>query len=118
MLQFAHLPASWLEHQDLRHRRKPTVPTQLVSRLADQLKALKGRGYKQKSVLEQFDKALNISREKALEKVIKVDTEKRLILSLPYDRRMPNINQILHQKGSYALKVNPDQKKSCPNHQW
>ena len=85
-------PASWLEHQDLRHRRKPTVPTQLVSRLEDQMKALKGRGYRQKNVLEQFDKAFNISRENALEKVVKVDTERRLIMSLPYDRRMPNIN--------------------------
>ena len=61
--------ASWMELQDCRHRRTPTVPNQLASRLEDQLNALKGRGYKYKSVTEQFGKALCISRETALQKV-------------------------------------------------
>ena len=103
--------ASWLEYQDLRHRRKPTIPSQLVSRLEDQLIYLKGWGYKQKSVLEQFQKALNIPRALALEKVVKSKKEDRIILSLPYDRRMPNGTSILNQHWSYLIKVNPDLKK-------
>ena len=74
--------ATWLEHKDSRHRKIPTVPGQLTSRLEDQLTALKGWGYKQKVVDEQFQKALDITRETALMKVIKVKEEK-LILSLP-----------------------------------
>ena len=48
------------------------ISHQLASRLEDQLSALKGRGYEQKSVIEQFQKALVLSREDALKKVIKV----------------------------------------------
>ena len=107
-------PASWLELQDLRHRRIPTVPNQLASRLEDQLKALKGRGYKYKSVTEQFEKALCLSREAALQKVNKTKEQDRLILSLPYDRRMANISSILNQHWSYSIKQNPDLKKVLP----
>ena len=78
--------ATWLEHKESRHRKIPTVPGQLSSRLEDQLAALKGRGYKQKSVDEQFQKALDITRETALIKVVKDKMEEKLILSLPYDR--------------------------------
>ena len=53
-------PATWLDHQELRHRRKQTVPAQLVSRLEDQLISLKSRGYKHKQALEEFQKALEI----------------------------------------------------------
>ena len=67
--------ASWMELQDVRHRRLPHVPSQLASRLEDQLSALKGRGYKHKSVIEQFQKALVLSREDALKKVSKVQKE-------------------------------------------
>ena len=41
--------------------------------------------------------------------------EDRLILSLPYDRRMANISLIIHQHWSYSLKQNPDLKKILPN---
>ena len=63
--------ASWMELQDVRHRRLPHVPNQLASRLEDQLSALKGRGYKHKSVIEQFQKALVLSREDALKRSAK-----------------------------------------------
>ena len=75
--------SSWMELQELRQKRIPTVPNQLPSRLEDQLIALKSRGYKHRSVLEQFQKALAISRDSALEKVNKEKKEDRLILSLP-----------------------------------
>ena len=107
--------ATWLELQDFRHRRMSYVPNQLASRLEDQLAALKGRGYKHKSVNEQFKKALSVSRKDALKKVTKVLKEDRLILSLPYDRRMTYITSILHQHWSYSTKVNPDLKKAYPN---
>ena len=107
--------ATWLELQDLRHRRISYVPNQLASRLEDQLTALKGCGYKQKAVNEQFKKALSVSREDTLKKVKKVLKEDRLILSLPYDRRMTGITSILHQHWSYSIKVNPDLKKAFPN---
>ena len=48
-------------------------------------------------------------------KVSKSKKEERLILSLPYDRRMSNITSILHQHWSYALKENPDLKKVLPS---
>ena len=107
--------ASWMELQDCRHRRTPTVPNQLASRLEDQLNALKGRGYKYKSVTEQFEKALCISRETALQMVNKTKKEDRLILSLPYDRRMSNISSIINQHWSYSLKQNQDLKQVHPN---
>ena len=34
------------------------------------------------------------------------------MLSLPYDRRIPNVTSILHQNWSYLIKVNPDLKKN------
>ena len=107
--------ASWMDLQDVRHRRLPHVPNQLASRLEDQLSALKGRGYKHKSVIEQFQKALVLSREDALKKVSKVQKQDRLILSLPYDRRMANVTAILNQHWAYSHKVNPDLKKTFPN---
>ena len=96
-------------------KRIPTVPNQLASRLEDQLKSLKGRGYKHKAVTNQFEKVLNLSRESVLSKVIKSQKEDRLILSLPYDRRMANISTIIHQHWAYSLKQNPDLKKVLPN---
>ena len=75
---------SWIELQDFRHKKLPHVPNKLASRLEDQLSALKGRGYKHKSVIEQFQKALVLSREDALKKISKVQKEDRLILSIPY----------------------------------
>ena len=44
----------------------------------------------------------------------KVKKEDRPILSIPYDRRMPNITSILHQHWLYLLKVNPDMKTVLP----
>ena len=90
------IDASWMELQDLRQKRTPTVPNQLASRLEDQLKSLKVRGYKHQAVKEQFEKVLKLSRETVLRKVSKSKKEDRLILSIPYDRRMPNISSILH----------------------
>ena len=90
-------PASWMKLQDMRHRKISYVPNQLAS------------------VKEQFVKALSVSRDDALKKVSKIQKEDRLILSLPYDRRMTNVNSILHQHWSYSLKVNPDLKKAFPN---
>ena len=87
--------ATWLELQDLRHRRISYVPNQLASRLEDQLTALKGCGYKQKAVNEQFKKALSVSREDTLKKVKKVLKEDRLILSLPYNIYHLNSSPVL-----------------------
>ena len=110
------MPPGWnIKPSDIEGYPLPTVPNQLASRLQDQLSALKCRGYKHKSVCEQFQKALDISRETALLKVSKSKKEERLILSLPYDRRMSNITSILHQHWSYALKENPDLKKVLPS---
>ena len=59
-------------------------------------------------------KILNISREAVLRKVVVFKKENRIILSLPYDRRMTNIPAIIHQHWSYSVTQNPGLKKVLP----
>ena len=59
----------WHQLCDERMRKVTTVPHQLSSRLEDLRKDLRGRKYKGTIILPAFDKALEIPRDKALEKV-------------------------------------------------
>ena len=61
-------------------RKIQTVPQQLSSRLEDLKKDLKARKYKDSYILPAFEKALKITRDKALEKVLKVDNKKRELI--------------------------------------
>ena len=72
-------------------RKIQTVSQQLSSRLEDLKKDLKARKYKDSYILPAFEKALKITRDKALEKVLKVDNkEKRINLPIPFNPRLPN----------------------------
>ena len=73
------------------------MPTQITSRFVDQLEALKSRGYKERAVLYQFQLVLLRSREEVMEKVVRPEEERAIILALPFDRRLPDAAGILHQ---------------------
>ena len=102
----------WNTLQDERMRKFQTVPQQLSSRLEDLKKDLKARKYKDSYILPAFEKALKITRDKALEKVLKVDNkEKRINLPIPFNPRLPNYGAIIKQHWAYMIKNYPDLKK-------
>ena len=74
-----------------------TVPTQISSRFEDQLVALKSRGYKERAVLFQFQTVLLRGREEVMKKVVREKEERPIILTIPYDRRLPQVSSILQQ---------------------
>ena len=84
-------------HLNLRKAKITSVPTQITSRCVDQLEALKSRGYKEGAVLFQFQRVLMRSREEVMEKVVRPEEEKAIVLAVPFDRRLPDIAKILHQ---------------------
>ena len=67
------------QHQKLRQSMTATVPTQITSRFADQLQALKSRGYKERAVLYQFQRVLLRSREEVMEKVVRPEEDRAII---------------------------------------
>ena len=88
-----------------------TVPTQITSRLEDQLVALKSRGYKERAVLYQFQQVLLRSRAEVMEKVTRPEEERAIILALPFDRRLPDAAGILHQHYKLLVQRNPEVKE-------
>ena len=98
------------KHLQLRKAKTISVPTQLTSRFEDQLAALKSRGYKERAVLYQFQKVLLRSREEVMEKVVRTEDEKMIILALPFDRRLPDAASILKQHYNLLVQRNPSVK--------
>ena len=88
-----------------------TVPTQITSRLEDQLVALKSRGYKERAVLYQFQQVLLRSRAEVMEKVTRPEEERAIILALPFDRRLPDAAGILRQHYKLLVQRNPEVKE-------
>ena len=99
------------QHLNLRKAKVPTVPTQITSRFEDQMIALKSRGYKERAVLYQFQLVLLRSREEVMEKVVRTEDERAIILALPFDRRLPDAASILHQHYDLLVKRNPGVKE-------
>ena len=87
-----------------------SVPTQISSRFEDQLGALKSRGYKERAVLYQFQLVLMRTREEVMEKVVRPEEERAIILALPYDRRLPDAASIMHQHYKLLVQRNPGVK--------
>ena len=87
-----------------------SVPTQITSRFEDQLAALKSRGYKERAVLYQFQLVLLRSREEVMEKVVRTEDERAIILAIPFDRRLPDAASILHQHYNLLVQRNPGVK--------
>ena len=87
------------------------MPTQITSRFVDQLEALKSRGYKERAVLYQFQLVLLRSREEVMEKVVRTEEERAIILALPFDRRLPDAAGILHQHYNLLVQRNPGVKE-------
>ena len=88
------------------------VPTQISSRFEDQLEALKSRGYKERASLFQFQTVLLRSREEVMEKVVREEEEERpIILSIPYDRRLPKVSAILQQHYKLLVERSPSVKE-------
>ena len=98
------------QHLKLRKAKVASVPTQISSRFEDQLAALKSRGYKERAVLYQFQTVLLRSREEVMEKVVRTEDERAIILALPFDRRLPDAASILHQHYDLLVQRNPSVK--------
>ena len=88
-----------------------TVPTQITSRLEDQLVALKSREYKERAVFYQFQQVLLRSRAEVMEKVTRSEEERAIILALPFDRRLPDAAGILRQHYKLLVQRNPEVKE-------
>ena len=99
------------QHLKLRQSKAATVPTQITSRFVDQLEALKSRGYKERAVLYQFQLVLLRSREEVMEKVVRPEEDKTIILALPFDRRLPDAAGILNQHYKLLVQRNPEVKE-------
>ena len=99
------------QHLKLRKAKIASVPTQISSRFEDQLAALKSRGYKERAVLYQFQLVLLRSREEVMEKVVRPEDDKAIILALPFDRRLPDAASILHQHYNLLVQRNPGVKE-------
>ena len=109
-----HSSCAWQDlkqHLKLRQSKAATVPTQITSRFVDQLEALKSRGYKERAVLYQFQLVLLRSREEVMEKVVRTEEERAIILALPFDRRLPDAAGILHQHYNLLVQRNPGVKE-------
>ena len=103
------------QHLNSRVAGTPTVPTQISSRYEDQLEALKTRGYKERAVLFQFQKVLLRGREEVMEKVVRDEEEERpIILSIPFDRRLPQVSSILQQHHKLLVERSPEVKEWMP----
>ena len=79
-----------------------TVPTQMA--------VLKSIGYKERAVLYQFQMVLLRSREEVMEKVVRQEDERAIILALPFDRRLPDAASILYQHYDLLVQRNPSVK--------
>ena len=99
------------QHLKLKLAKTMTVPTQITSRLEDQLMALKSRGYKERAVLYQFQQVLLRSRSEVMEKVTRSEEERAIILALPFDRRLPDAAGILQQHYKLLVQRNPEVKE-------
>ena len=99
-----------IKHLKLRKAKIASVPTQISSRFEDQLEALKSRGYKERAVLYQFQLVLLRSREEVMEKVVRTEDERAIILAIPFDRRLPDVASILHQHYNLLVQRNPGVK--------
>ena len=99
------------QHLNRRRAKSAGVPSQITSRFEDQLLALKSRGYKEQEVLFQFQSVLLRSREEVMEKVVRPEEERPIILVLPFDRRLPDAASILHQHYNLLVQRNPTVKE-------
>ena len=51
------------------------------------------------------------SREEVMEKVVRSEEERPIILALPFDRRLPDATSILHQHCNLLVQRNPTVKE-------
>ena len=74
----------------------------------EKLKAeLVQRGYNKGSISSSFNKVKSIPRSTTLEKVVRPPCD-RLILVIPYDKRLPNITGILHHRWKCLTDRDPE----------
>ena len=55
------------------------------------------------------------SREEVMEKVVRPEEEKAIVLAVPFDRRLPDIAKILHQHYKLLTQRNPGVKEWMQN---
>ena len=65
------------------------------------------RGYKERAVLYQFQQVLTREREEVMKKVEREEGDRPIILSVPYDRRLPHVSGILRQHYNLLVERNP-----------
>ena len=102
------------QHLNAKKSKLPTVPTQISSRFEDQLQTLKSRSYKERAVLFEFQTVLLRSRGEVMQKVERDTEERPIILSLPFDRRLPDAASTLQQHYRLLLQRNPEVKEWMP----
>ena len=74
------------------------------------MKNLKSRGYKEKVILPSIQKAVCVSREVAIEKVITEEKGKRINLPVTFNPQLPNYSKIIKQHWQYMVEQHPDLK--------
>ena len=69
-------------------------------------------------MLYQFQLVLLRSREEVMEKVVRPEDERTIILALPFDRRLPDAARILRQNYNLLVQRNPGVKDWIGGHLW
>ena len=88
-------------------------PEDFQSRKSELISHLKSRGYKEKVLNPAFVRLESITREQALQKVLRVKTNDRSVLALTYDPRLPSATGIL-KKHYVVASENPTFKETFP----
>ena len=80
-----------------RLRRIESTEDRFKSNLEKLRQDLLQRGYADTIIKQAFNRVVQLDRAKTLEKVYK-ETEHRVTLVIPFDKRLPNISSILHHR--------------------
>ena len=85
-----------------RLKRIESVPENLVKNLATLKSELVSRGYRPRSIQDAFDRVLLLDRGETLQKVPRPPNT-RVVLSLPFDKRLPDIASLIHHRHQCLL---------------
>ena len=75
---------------------------------------LKSRNYRHNAINDQFLRVLAVTRDTALQKVIRDKSTDRIALPIPYDPRFPNFSKPLHNLWKSLVEKNPEMRKIMP----
>ena len=92
-----------------RLRRIESTPQLFIQNLEKLRLELISRGYRKKSIDDSFNKVKQLPRLQTLQKVVK-SSDGRLTLVIPFDKRLPNISNIMRHRWQCLVDRDPNVK--------